>query len=521
MQMPELDTLVYSSLPDKPLYLALLLSIFIHGLLIVPGFLWILNTQPASYQSPLIFEVSLLGTSEYPIRDDMENANKETVLPNSHQKTETTVSEQEYIKSLPPQTVLEQVALEAEPNSSTHRESPSDLGESQTEEYKIPISQSVVTNIPAPVLVGGVALNDEQFGLISSRLDLLLDQIKREDSSDQWEFSGQKYTFNVEHIASKNNTSMDKVRVEISTVIDGVEMFTVVQMKRLAFSSFVQIINRWDPEIAFSQDVIEGRFHSNSRIHIAKGKKQEPTFKGKVSVSSGVSIYSQSAKKRIFQGGIETGVKKIQFPQNMLGGLPDDSSLILRMNQDSNVTFLANGDYSWFLLDEPDNIFLQPASESTRYILGGEGIKISVKGVVKGTVVIHAEDKISVTGDLIYADSPEDFPGSTDYLGLISERYVEVASPKITGRGDITIHAAILAKRRFVIKSPRTRSHALLTILGSLTAGSMSVSEPRFSTLLKFDDRFEDKRLPGFPVTDKYELESWDAKWTPRLPATL
>jgi hypothetical protein len=52
-----------------------------------------------------------------------------------------------------------------------------------------------------------------------------------------------------------------------------------------------------------------------------------------------------------------------------------------------------------------------------------------------------------------------------------------------------------------------------LLIYGSLTAGSLSATEPRYATHYQFDPRFEQERPPGFPMTDRYEVESWDPEW--------
>ncbi len=41
--------------------------------------------------------------------------------------------------------------------------------------------------------------------------------------------------------------------------------------------------------------------------------------------------------------------------------------------------------------------------------------------------------------------------GADDYLGIVSDRVVEVAPPGITGGGDLEIDAAIYAGRRFVV----------------------------------------------------------------------
>ena len=81
--------------------------------------------------------------------------------------------------------------------------------------------------------------------------------------------------------------------------------------------------------------------------------------------------------------------------------------------------------------------------------------------------------------------------------------------------------AAIYAKHRFSIDDIRSKDGGLLSIYGSLTAGSISATEPRFSTKIRFDPRLESSRPPGFPVTDRYEVESWDSAWTVDSKDTL
>ncbi len=76
------------------------------------------------------------------------------------------------------------------------------------------------------------------------------------------------------------------------------------------------------------------------------------------------------------------------------------------------------------------------------------------------------------------------------------------------------INAAIYAKRRFAVKRYRARDKGLLDIFGSLTAGSLSATEPRYSTRILFDPRLESQRPPGFPMTNRYEVDFWDATWT-------
>ena len=47
-------------------------------------------------------------------------------------------------------------------------------------------------------------------------------------------------------------------------------------------------------------------------------------------------------------------------------------------------------------------------------------------------------------------------------------------------------------------------------ILGSLTAGTILETEPRYATKLDYDKRFEYLRPASFPMTRRYEVDSWD-----------
>jgi hypothetical protein len=84
----------------------------------------------------------------------------------------------------------------------------------------------------------------------------------------------------------------------------------------------------------------------------------------------------------------------------------------------------------------------------------------------------------------------------------------------VTGPGDLVIHAAIYARRRFAVRNTRSDERAELRLYGSLSAGTVSATEPRYATRIQFDQRLTEVRPPGFPLTDRYEVESWDKRWT-------
>ena len=146
-------------------------------------------------------------------------------------------------------------------------------------------------------------------------------------------------------------------------------------------------------------------------------------------------------------------------------------------------------------------------------MIGSKKKKLYLSGVVRGKVLVFSPHRIVITGSLTYAEDPLSSPAAGDYLGLVCDGTIEVAHPDVTGPGDLEIHAAIYAKRRFAVSGYRLRHRALLTIHGSLTAGTLSATEPRFATRIRFDRRLEDTRPPGFPLSDRYEFEAWDGEW--------
>ena len=79
------------------------------------------------------------------------------------------------------------------------------------------------------------------------------------------------------------------------------------------------------------------------------------------------------------------------------------------------------------------------------FIIGNNGKKIHVKGTVEGNILVYSAGDIIIDDDLFYARSPDKFSNSDDYLGLVSERNIEVADPSITGPGDLQVHRLVLA----------------------------------------------------------------------------
>ena len=333
-----------------------------------------------------------------------------------------------------------------------------------------------------------------------------------------WQQDGQQYSARVMRQPASDSTGLEQVVAEIMTNKDGKRMKTRLSLKRLAFSHFTQLVNHWDPNIMLHDDVIDGRFHSNTEIGLAFSGGVEPRFFGKVTTSASKMTYDnfgmRKRSKNIFQGGIETQTERVTLPRDMPdvvnGGEGDDRRIF---TEDTRIIFNSDGSYVWRLANGDGPLQRAESSEHPRYLIGEKGAKLYVRGTVCGIFTVYSPTDIEIEGDIIYSKDPRDTLISRDFLALISGRDIRVAGTEITGTGDLNIHAALFARRIFRIESVDRGKVGRLMILGSLTAGSILETEPRYATNLDYDKRFEYLRPASFPMTRRYEVDSWDQDW--------
>jgi hypothetical protein len=344
----------------------------------------------------------------------------------------------------------------------------------------------------------------------------------KKETRMSWQQDGKVYTAVLTRQPAADNTGIDRMVVEVVTEERGKRLRTRMLMKRLAFSHFTQLVDRWDEEVQLHDDEIVGRFHSNSEIFLGYDRKVAPKFLGKVTTAARsftvASAIGRKERAEIFRAGLETRAGRITLPTKFMPFASDSNSGTKNVEvqsyaSDTRITFYSDGTYGWAPARGNSPEQRQALSAATTYIVGGRDTTLYIRGTVAGKVLVYSPDLIVIEGHLVYAHDPRSVPDSSDFLGLVSDNYVEVARPGITGPGDLEIDAAIYAKRRFVVTDERAPGNATLYIYGSLTAGTLSATEPRYATKVSFDSRFEDQRPPGFPVTDRYEIEGWDPQW--------
>jgi hypothetical protein len=332
----------------------------------------------------------------------------------------------------------------------------------------------------------------------------------------EWRDAGQRYTAVLTKLPAHDPMSMEQLDVAVTTERDGARLVTRLRLTRVAFSNFAQFIDRWDPNVQIHDDVIDGRFHSNSEIRVSREGGVRPIFNGKVTLaardfaSDGTGFLN---RRTMFPAGIETSVRRIVLPPRAaaLDGNSAPPERTQPIARDAVLTFEADGSYEWRHLDGGDG-GRGVLDDDPFYFIAAEDASLTVRGIVNGKVLVYSPQRIVIADDLRYADDPR-APDATDYLGLVAERTVDIDEPDVTGPGDLTVHASIYARQRFQVRGYRSRPSGTLSIYGSVTAGSVSATEPRYATKIEFDERLTTMRAPGFPLSDRYELDSWNGEW--------
>jgi hypothetical protein len=401
----------------------------------------------------------------------------------------------------------------------------------ETEPPAEPIIEIAVTDPSATKAAVSVPAPPETASIPPSQRSMLdrkiakwaddFDEIPAAEPGLAWVHDDQQYSATLTRLPSSDSMGIEQVVVAVSTERDGSRWSTELRLKRLPFSSFAQFVDRWDPNVQIHDDRIDGRFHSNSEIFVSRSGSVHPEFHGKVTTARDVNTSRSAGRVRskdVFLGGLETGVKKIMLPKrfSLFPSEPDPGTdtRVQPFAADARITFYADGSYGWQPVGATTPEQRVTLTNEPHYLVGADDVTLYVRGIVNGTVLVYSPEKIVIEDDLTYAEHPRMIEDADDYLGLVSDANVEIAGPDTTGPGDVTVHASIYAKRRFVVRNYSASERAALFIYGSVAAGSVSATEPRFRTELEFDDRLENLRPPSFPMTDRYELAAWDSSWT-------
>jgi hypothetical protein len=340
-----------------------------------------------------------------------------------------------------------------------------------------------------------------------------------------WQKDGRHYEAELVLVQAQDGIEPDRAIAEITTEEQGRQLRTWISLKRLPFSHYAKLIDRWDPMVQLHDDEIVGRMHVNSRFNVLYDSQAAPRVQGKVTTAAGgfnLESRGRRPSSDVFSEGIETRAGRIAFVDDResfdrAGQQPDGR--VHELAGDTWIRFRADGGYSW--REGRAGAWQHasgPAGQPVSFLAMRDAV-VYVQGVVSGQFLVYSPRRIVVEGDITYARDARSDPDSNDYLGLVSDRDIVVAPAAVSASGDLNIHAALLARRRIVVADADLRSSATLNIFGSLAAGTLSESEPRYATKIEYDRRFDRRRPPGFPSTNRFAAEEWDQQWT-EVPET-
>jgi hypothetical protein len=365
------------------------------------------------------------------------------------------------------------------------------------------------------------AMPQAQASALVKRVERLAEElVSRPRARTAWEQDGTQYDAELVLEPATDGIEPDRVIAQINAEDQGRRLTTRIMLKRLPFSHFAQLIDRWDPTVQLHDDKIVGRMHINSRFNLLYDSQAMPTFLGKVTTAAGgFTVRSEGSKREleIFREGIETRAGRIPLTEQMHAferARGDDKVRLHELADDTSITFFPDGSYAGRDRRKGSSLFSERPTDRPVYFVAARGATVYVQGIVCGRYLVYSPQRIVVEGNLVYARDPRKDPDSEDLLGLVSDRDIVVAPPRVTGPGDLHIHAALFAKRRVVVTHIDYPETATLEIFGSLAAGSLTASEPRYATKIEYDWRFERRRPPGFPSTDRFAAEDWDGRWT-------
>jgi len=415
--------------------------------------------------------------------------------------------EEALAKLAPPQSeALDDVAVEPGPIDAVHAPTPAPVA---------------IEAIVSPLAT--VAMSSKEKAELSRRLEqLAAAALKSSRAEITWEQDGRQYSALLIRERANEGTALERVTAQVSASDNGKQLTTLVNLNRLAFSQFTQMIDRWDPNVQLHDDEIVGRFHTNTRFNLLADARTAPKFLGKVTTTAR-SFSSESVGRRrdaeIFRGGIEMGTSEIELPESsqpFQWAPREELARVHEFSNDTRIRFFKDGSYRWTDLSTAQAQYRNEPAEHPIYFIGTRQAALHVEGVVAGKVLLYSPRRIVIEGNLTYVSDPRTDSSADDYLGIVCDRVVEIAPPGITGSGDLEIDAAIYAGRRFVVTTIDHPRSATLRIFGSLAAGTISATEPRYATKIDYDSRFERQRPPGFPSTNRYEVAAWDGQWTQR-----
>lgn len=309
---------------------------------------------------------------------------------------------------------------------------------------------------------------------------------------------------------------------------------------RPAFSIYSYFTHE-EPVIYFADgDVINGPVHTNGTFHI----DGDPVFNGRV--TSPNEPEEEWGSDPEYRQGANFNAESIDLPEDLAelsdeaiaGGLRFDKQIEIEFKDNGTVTIK---EFQQGCEDWDDHPYIDDKRYCDRYgdkdilstrnytLTDYNGIvssseRVEVKGTLDGSVTLHSEDDIFITGDIEYKNKnfqdPDAGPISDDLLGIISEGDVIVEKNAYNDNNDgkdLNIHASIMAMgESFTVEEfwqGDDNGWGQLNIYGGLIQqkrGPVALSSgPGYKKFYSYDERLLENSTPDFPKVKRFEITSW------------
>ena len=237
------------------------------------------------------------------------------------------------------------------------------------------------------IQVATVPMSSSEKAELSRRLEQLAAQALKSSSAEvTWEQDGRQYSALLIRERANEGTALERVTAQVSASDHGRQLTTLVNLNRLSFSQFTQMIDHWDPTVQLHDDEIVGRFHTNSRFNLLADSRKAPKFLGKVTTTAR-SFNNESIGRRneseIFRGGIETGTSQIELPESsqpFQWAPRDEEARVHELATDTRIRFFADGSYRWTDLNTMQSQYLNEPIDHPVYFIGTGKAALHITG---------------------------------------------------------------------------------------------------------------------------------------------
>tara|TARA_R110000868_G_scaffold304437_10_gene565155 strand:- start:28264 stop:29745 length:1482 start_codon:yes stop_codon:yes gene_type:complete len=334
-----------------------------------------------------------------------------------------------------------------------------------------------------------------------------------------------------------------KVLLVSTSTYDNIEVTTEVLMQRDSFSKYSYMT---DSELSSSgndiwfmgADNIYGPIHTNGTFKMSG----DPSFYGLITSPNAWEAHTTNGANPNFYGGENFNAPIKDSPNSYelnklktaaaTGGITFDGDIEVDFYEAADegfadITKEITTTYSCGTWWNPSRMCTATSwvTETLNLadingILSAEG-EIKVKGVVKGAITLHSEDRIQIMGDITYATDPSADSSSTDMLGLVSEGdvIVDQNAHQSSGSTDLTIQASIMAlDTSFEVENYSSGGpKGTLNLLGGIVqknrgaVGTFNSSGivSGYAKNYQYDGRLKGTIPPSFPRESVFSIVYW------------